>query len=103
MNIIDYLVCHKNEQYVIKAIVRKVSRSKLIRHIAFYVDIEGKLINISQDIANVIEEKVQNNGSGNAVVIRGCGSDMVFEIIYRLFARLGVNVPSFGIYTYQLL
>ncbi|MDG2961729.1 hypothetical protein [Exercitatus varius] len=103
MNIINYLVRHKSEQYVIKAVVKKVSRSRLIRHIAFYIDIGGQLVNISRDIADVIEEEIENNGGGNAVVIRGCGTDMVFEILYRLFNRLGVQVPSCGIYSYQLL
>ncbi|MGR3808166.1 hypothetical protein [Pasteurella testudinis] len=103
MNIIDYLARHKDEQCVIKAVVKKVSRNCLIRHIAFYANIEGKFINISQDIADMIEEKTQNHGSGNAVVIKGCGSDMVFEILYRFFNRLGFKNSSLGIYSYQLL
>ncbi|PJG82767.1 hypothetical protein [Caviibacterium pharyngocola] len=77
----------------------------MIRHIAFYIEIEGegKIINITRDIANVIEEKVNNDGSGDAVVIKGVGSDMVFVTLYRFFKRLGVKSPSIGIYTYQLL
>ncbi|OOF59742.1 hypothetical protein [Rodentibacter myodis] len=103
LNVVDYLIRHKNERYIISAAVKKVSRNRLVRHIAFYINIDERLINISKDIANVIDEKIQNNGSSNVIVIKGCGSDMVFEILYRFFNRLSVTVPSNGIYTYQLI
>lgn len=66
----------KNDSLI--AIIRKVSRSGMTRHIDFYS--KNHLHMLSGDIAKALDWRYSDDG----VVVGGCGMDMVFHTVYCL-------------------
>lgn len=68
------------------ATVTSVARSGMSRHIKYYViDANKELHNITYFIAVLLEEPYDDN---KGVRVRGVGSDMVFDTLYRLNHRM---------------
>ena len=64
-----------------------VASSGMSRHLkALIVDNEGKLRNISSEIAEAIDWKTSK--IGNAVIVKGCGMDMGSHLVYTLSRKL---------------
>jgi len=60
-----------------------VARSGMTRHIKIYiVSDDGYLLNYSLPISELLEERY--NEKNCALVVYGCGMDMVFKVLYDL-------------------
>ena len=64
-----------------------VSQSGMSRDIAFYMLDGSRMVNISSQIAQVLDWRTDSQK--NAVKVGGCGMDMVFHTIYTLSEVMG--------------
>lgn len=76
---------------VIYTVMNHVSQLGMTRHINCLIPYQDDMCKlgircISWEVARVLEEKRDRNDGG--VVVKGCGMDMGFDLIYRLSYRL---------------
>lgn len=87
IEIIEYLVKHKNDRHRFYIDIKHLGSTKMQRYISFYVSVDNQIINLSSLIAGTLNEKYSLKL--RAVSIRGCGSDVVYYTLCRLFEKLG--------------
>jgi alpha-galactosidase/6-phospho-beta-glucosidase family protein len=59
------------------------------RRLNIYTVLDGKIINITWHVANVLEYRY--NQEKESMVVGGCGMDMGYHIVYSLSRVLGVH------------
>ena len=64
----------------------KVSSSGMSRHIAVMASINGRVVNISYQVARALGYRLNKNQ--DALVVGGCGMDMGFSVAYNLSSAL---------------
>lgn len=76
--------------------VEYVSRSGMRRHVSvWHRDKRGSVSNVSRMVAEAVGMSL--NGRGDAVVVDGCGMDMLFHLVYTLSYNLYPDgVPCTG-------
>jgi len=70
---------HKDAIYTV---LQNVSSSGMTRHIMCLIVKKKEIVNISWEVADALDYKM--NKSGDAVVVGGCGMDMGFSLVYNL-------------------
>jgi|TARA_R100000458_G_scaffold4182_1_gene3381 hypothetical protein len=70
----------------IYTICKHVSRSGMMRHIAFYIMLNNEPFRINAHIADVLDMKF--NKHNDALKVSGTGMDMGFHIVYSLSQTL---------------
>lgn len=78
----------------VPTMVTHVSRSGMSRVIAVFAVREGKVSNVSYDVARVMGW--QHDSEHRGVYIGGCGMDMAFHVVYSLSRMLYGDDPSIG-------
>lgn len=78
----------------VPTMVTHVSRSGMSRVIAVFAVREGKVSNVSYDVARVMGW--QHDSEHRGVYIGGCGMDMAFHVVYSLSRMLYGDDPTIG-------
>lgn len=92
MNIIEQIYSELATKPTIYATVKRVSRNWVWRDIAFFIVINGKLINISK----VLAQALGLNFKEGAVVVKGFGDDMCFHVLYHFYQlQFGCYPPRY--------
>ena len=81
----------------IQAVVREVSNRGNTRVIDFMVIDGERLQSISDLMADVLNLKQSKKHFG--LIVKGCGMDMVFSTLFRLFDKLGLNTSNANNYS----
>lgn len=71
------------------SVLRHVSASGMSRSIDFYIIKNGRPIWITGTIANLL--KIKRSNSGEGVTIKGCGTDVGFDVVYSLGKTIWPN------------
>ena len=71
-----------NEGDTLYTDVQSVSRSGMSRHIRVYAIKDNEPINLSSWVADILKRRFIDKDS--SVMVRGCGMDMGFEVVYCL-------------------
>lgn len=66
----------------VRTILRRVSRSGMMRHISLVVVHDGDIRDITWHAANVLDERVDDSDGG--ILVGGAGMDMGFHLVYNL-------------------
>lgn len=74
---------------VVHVVVRNVSPSGNSRCLDFFVIKNNSLTSISPLIAKVLGLKQSDKYFG--LIVRGCGMDMAYACLYKLFSIVGLN------------
>lgn len=72
-------------------VLKKVSASGMLRHIALIVIDKGEPRNISGLVSNALDYRWTD---GDALVVGGCGMDMGFSVVYNLAAAIWRDAPA---------
>jgi hypothetical protein len=78
----------KRKDANIYAIIRRVSSTGMTRYMDFYVIDKGAMRCITHRIADVLDWRI---GKGDALIVTGCGMDMVFHTVSSVASALGVD------------
>ena len=76
----------KKVGYVVYTILRHVSPSGMSRVIACVIILDDKPCDISYQVADILDWKLDDKHCG--VKVSGCGMDMGFHLVYQLSAEL---------------
>ena len=76
----------------IYAVLREISNNGNTRCIDFLVIVDDKPLSISALMSPVLNLKLSTKRFG--LVVNGCGMDMAFSCLYRLFGSLGLNTSD---------
>ena len=68
------------------AAIKEVSRCGTIRHISFFLIHKNRLVSLNNFLVNELGYKWSKKH--NAIVVNGCGMDMVFATLYGLYNHL---------------
>ena len=71
-----------------------VSASGMTRNISCYIAKGGDIIDITWHVARVLEYKRNRDNGG--MVVRGCGMDMGFSVVYNLSCAMYPRTKSGG-------
>jgi hypothetical protein len=69
-------------------VLRNVSSSGMTRHIDLYVFRDERPVYLTGLVANLLGEK---RAKDNSISVSGCGTDMGFELVYRLAQAMFPN------------
>jgi hypothetical protein len=78
----------KTKNKTIYTYTEHVSKSGMRRHIKPIVIVDGEPINISGYIADMGLFQRVKMGKGDGVIVKGCGADMGFHIVYSISRAL---------------
>mgnify|MGYP000694525204 CR=1 FL=1 len=70
----------------IYTLVKRVSSTGMSRHIQCFIVRDGKIVNITYWVSNILGYKINRDTGG--LVVGGCGMDMGFHVVYSLSRSL---------------
>ena len=82
-----------NEQFenvdTVWVTTRSVSRSGMSRKLSLYVVQEGELVNVTSLVSRITGMKMSKEWE---LIVKGCGMDMHFHVVYGLSRELGKDL-----------
>lgn len=94
-NIERHLIDHANQEKLIKVTLHKVANGKQTRYFDFTTIINGNEINLNRFISEKLGLNISKaRGLQGTLIVNGCGMDMAFDTLYRLYSLLGFSCPK---------
>ena len=89
----DYVECDDEgiygRQSDIFAIVRYIAKSGMSRNISFFVMSKGRMLNITNYVAEITDYKLKETDYGDwVIIVKGAGMDLVQHIVQHVSAEL---------------
>ena len=79
----------KDSHFRLFTALRSVSRTGMNRVIAVFAvpqfkEIASEPVDITRVVASVLDQKIKQTDCGTGIMVKGCGMDMGFELVYSL-------------------